>query len=100
MLHYKMYVPPLQTVAEKERVIAEIATKESTYAKGNQQAIFKIAENYSIAVINSEKTIKNLLQDGLPGLEDTDIRNQWLCRNCKTFSNVYEAINYLESLKN
>ena len=66
----------------------------------NQQAIFKIAENYPIAVINSEKTIKNLLQDGLPGLEDTDIRNQWLCRNCKTFSNVYEAINYLESLKN
>ena len=100
MLHYKMYVPPLQTVAEKERVIAEIATKESTYAKGNQQAIFKIAENYPIAVINSEKTIKNLIQDGLPGLEDTDIRNQWLCRNCKTFSNVYEAINYLESLKN
>ena len=100
MLHYKMYVPPLQTVAEKERVIAEIATKESTYVKGNQQAIFKIAENYPIAVINSEKTIKNLLQDGLPGLEDTDIRNQWLCRNCKTFSNVYEAINYLESLKN
>ena len=100
MLHYKMYVPPLQTVAEKERVIAEIAVKESTYVKGNQQAIFKIAENYPIAVINSEKTIKNLLQDGLPGLEDTDIRNQWLCRNCKTFSNVYEAINYLESLKN
>ena len=76
MLHYKMYVPPLQTVAEKERVIAEIAVKESTYVKGNQQAIFKIAENYPIAVINSEKTIKNLLQDGLPGLEDTDIRNQ------------------------
>jgi len=100
MLHYKMYVPPLQTVAEKERVIAEIAVKESSYVKGNQQAIFKIAENYPIAVINSEKTIKNLLQDGLPGLEDTDIRNQWLCRNCKTFSNVYEAINYLESLKN
>ena len=54
MLHYKMYVPPLQTVAEKERVIAEIAVKESTYVKGNQQAIFKIAENYPIAVINSE----------------------------------------------
>ncbi len=90
----------LMTTGCIERVIAEIAVKESTYVKGNQQAIFKIAENYPIAVINSEKTIKNLLQDGLPGLEDTDIRNQWLCRNCKTFSNVYEAINYLESLKN
>ena len=28
-------------------------------------------------------------------MEDTDERNKWLCLNCKTFSNVYEAINYL-----
>ena len=47
---------------------------------------------------NAEKTVTNLLQDGLPGLEDTDIRNQWLCKNCKTFSNVYEAIRFLEGL--
>lgn len=100
MLHYKMYAPSLQTVAEKEKVIAEITVREPTYSKGNQQSTFKIAENYPTAVINSEKTVGNLLQDGLPGLEDTDARNQWLCKNCKTFSNVYEAINYLEGLKN
>lgn len=94
-----MYAPPLQTVPDKERVIAEVVTKESTYSKGNQQAIFKIAQNYPIAVINAEKTVKNLLSDGLPGMEDSDLRNQWLCTNCKTFSNVYEAISYLEKLK-
>lgn len=99
MLHYKMYAPPLQTVPDKERVIAEVVTKEPTYSKGNQQATFKIAQNYPIAVINAEKTVKNLLSDGLPGMEDSDLRNQWLCTNCKTFSNVYEAISYLEKLK-
>lgn len=99
MLHYKMYAPPLQTVADKEKVIAEITTKEPTYSKGNQQATFKIAQNYPVAVTNSEKTVKNLIQDGMPEIADSDLRNQWLCTKCKTFSNVYEAINYLESLK-
>ena len=98
MLHYKMYVPPLQTVADKEKVISELKIKEPTYAKGDRNSTFKIAENYKTANVNAEKTVRNLLQDGLPGLEDTDIRNQWLCANCKTFSNVYEAINYLENL--
>ena len=102
MLHYKMYTPPLQTVAEKERVIAELKRREPTYSKGDPISTCKIASNYPTAVINSENTVKTLLGEGLPGLEDTDIRNQWLCTNCKTFSNVYEAIQYLEglSLKN
>ncbi len=98
MLHYKMYTPPLQTVAEKERVIAELKRKEPTYFKGDPISTCKIAYNYPTAVINSEKTVKNLMGEGLPGLEDTDIRNQWLCTNCKTFSNVFEAIRYLEGL--
>ena len=42
--------------------------------------------------------MNRLLEDGLPMLEDTDVRNQWLCKNCKTFSNVHEAIEYLENL--
>ena len=36
--------------------------------------------------------------DGLPGLEDTDESNQWLCKQCKTFSTVNEAITFLEQL--
>lgn len=98
MLHYKMYTPPLQTVADKEKVIADLIKKEPTYFKGDKTSTFKIAEKYPDALINAEKTVTNLLQDGLPGLEDTDIRNQWLCKNCKTFSNVYEAIRFLEGL--
>ena len=98
MLHYKMFAPSVQSVAEKEKMISELIMQEPAYAKGDLAVTAKIAERYKTAVINAEKTVKNLLSDGLPGLEDTDERNKWLCKNCKTFSNVYEAINYLESL--
>ena len=43
--------------------------------------------------------MKNLLPEGLPGVEDTDERNEWLCKNCKTFSNIHEAIIYLSGLR-
>ena len=98
MLHYKMFAPSVQSVAEKEKMISDLIMQEPTYFKGDFVSIAKIAERYPTAVTNAEKTMKNLLPDGLPGLEDTDERNKWLCKNCKTFSNVYEAINYLESL--
>lgn len=98
MLHYKMYAPSIQTDAEKDRVIADVKANEPTYKKGDKKSTFKIAEKYPIAVKNAERTVKNLLKDGLPGLEDTDKRNQWLYTKCKTFSNIYEAIQYLENL--
>lgn len=98
MLHYQMYAPSIRTEAEKERVIAELKAKMPTYEKGDQKSTYKIAEKYPDAVKNAERTVKNLLRDGLPGLEDTDERNRWLYTNCKTFSNVYEAIHYLENL--
>lgn len=99
MLHYEMYTPVIQTVAEKERVMARLLAKEPNYKKGDADITSRIAQRYPIAVENARKTLFNLLQDGLPGLEDTDERNRWLCQNCLTFSNVYEAIDFLTSLK-
>lgn len=98
MLHYKMYIPPLQTVPDKERVLAEVKAKEPSYFKGDYITTARIASKYKTAVVNAEKTVHNLLAEGLPGMEDSDERNQWLCKNCKTFSTVYEAIEYLEKL--
>lgn len=98
MLHYKMYIPPLQTVSDKERVLAEVKVKEPSYFKGDYVTTARIASKYKTAVVNAEKTVHNLLAEGLPGMEDSDERNQWLCKNCKTFSTVYEAIEYLEKL--
>lgn len=89
MLHYEMYTPPIQTVAEKERVMERLLTKEPNYKKDDANITSRIAQRYSTAVINSKKTVSNLLQDGLPGLDNTDERNCWLCQKCLTFSNVY-----------
>lgn len=99
VLHYEMYTPPIQTVAEKDRVMAKLLTKEPYYKKGDEAITAKIGQNYPVAVHNARKTVVNLLQHGLPGLEETDERNRWLCQKCMTFSNVYEAIDYLSSLK-
>ena len=98
MLHYKMFAPPLLSVSDKEKMLAEVKAKEPSYFKGDYESTARIAEHYPTAVINAEKTLHNLLSDGLPGLEDTDKRNQWLCTQCKTFSTVHEAIMYLKML--
>lgn len=99
MLHYKYYTPKLITVPEKEKVINEVKKIVPTYKKGDYVSTEKIAVNYMNAVTNSKKTIKALQSDGLPGLADTDERNQWLNTKSVTFSNVYEAIEYLLGLR-
>lgn len=99
MLHYDMYAPSIQTVAEKQRVMDRLLAKEPNYRKGDAAVTAKIAMNYPTAVINARQTVSNLLQQGLPSLEDTDDRNQWLCQKCLTFSTVYEAIDFLTSLQ-
>ena len=98
MLHYKMFSPPVLEVADKERMLAEVVAREASYDKGDYEATARIAERYPFAVEHAEKILVNLLSDGLPGLEDTDERNQWLCKQCKTFSTVNEAITFLEQL--
>lgn len=98
MLHYKMFAPPVLSISDKEKMLAEVVAREPAYVKGDYTVTAHIAENYPTAVNNAEKTVRNLLSDGLPGLEDTDERNQWLYTHCKTFSTVFEAIKYLEEL--
>lgn len=99
MLHYELYTPPIQTVAEKEHVMQKLLTKEPNYKKGDADITARIAQRYPVAVENAKKTVSNLLQDGLPCIDDTDERNRWICQKCLTFSNVYEAIDFLNALK-
>ena len=56
----------------------------------------RIAQNYPTAIENADKILKNLLSQGMPGLEESDERNRWLCEKCLTFSTVQEAIAFLE----
>ena len=79
--------------------MTKLLMKEPHYKKGDEAITAKIGQNYPNAVQNAKQTVSNLLQQGLPCLEDTDERNRWLCQKCMTFSNVYEAIDYLSSLR-
>ena len=99
MLHYRQLAPPLLTVPDKERMLAQVVNMEPTYRKGNYDATARIAQNYPTTVKNATIVLQNLLQEGMPGLEDTDERNRWLCTKCKTFSTVQEAIVFLEGLQ-
>lgn len=83
MLHFKMFAPPVLAVADKEKMLAEVVAREPAYEKGDYETTARIAEKYPAAVKNAQKTLHNLLPDGLPGLEDTDERNRWLYTNCK-----------------
>lgn len=50
MLHYEMYAPPIQTVADKARVINRLFSKEPLYKKGDSAITAKIARAYPTAV--------------------------------------------------
>ena len=93
------FAPPVLTVPEKEQMLRQVIKEEPTYKKGNYIATARIAQHYPTAVKNAGIVLQNLLKEGMPGLEDTDERNLWLCKNCRTFSTVQEAISFLESLK-
>lgn len=99
MLHYRLFAPPVLTVPEKEQMLRQVIKEEPTYKKGNYIATARIAQHYPKAVKNAGIVLQNLLKEGMPGLEDTDERNLWVCKNCRTFSTVQEAISFLESLK-
>ncbi len=98
MLHYKYFAPTIETEAEKINMLKSVVAKEPTYEKGDRNSTAKIAERYKTANENAKKVLRNLLPDGLPSLEDTDERNVWLSKSSKTFSTVFEAIEYLENL--
>lgn len=99
MLHFKKYAPNLETVADKQRVLHEVQSKEKDYEKGDYATTARIAARYSEAVLNAKAVLKDLLQEELPELAESDVRNKWLYTSSKTFSTVFEAIEYLESLK-
>ena len=100
MLHYKRYAPKIETVADKQRVLHELQKFETDYRKGDYISTARIAEKHPIAVNNAKAVLQELLQEGLPGLNDTDERNKWLYNSSQTFSTVFEAIEYLKSLAN
>ena len=99
MLHYKKYTPDIETVADKQRILHEVQSREKDYEKGDYPSTARIAERYPTAVNNARDVLTELLQEGLPELADTDERNRWLYFSSKSFSTVFEAVEFLELLK-
>lgn len=98
MLHYKMFAPAIRTTSDKKRILNELKIRKPNYKKGDFDIIAEIAQRYPFAVKNAESTLKNLLTEGMLSMCDDDERNHWLYSQGKTFSNVYEAIVFLEEL--
>ena len=99
MLHYKKYTPDIETVADKQRILHEVQSREKDYEKGDYPSTARIAERYPTAIKNARDVLTELLQEGLPALADTDERNRWLYYSSKSFSTVFEAVEFLELLK-
>lgn len=97
LLHYKMTAPPIHSVADKERIMKQLQEYAPAYAKGDGGETEKIAQRYKEAVLRGNHTMDVLLAEGMPGREDSDERNEWLCRCQLTFTTVQEAIQFLES---
>lgn len=100
LLHYKMTAPPIHTVADKERIMKQLQGFAPAYTKGDLDETAKIAQQYRVAVQRGSQTLEALLAEGMPGHEDSDERNEWLCRCQMTFTTVQEAIQFLESCLN
>lgn len=96
LLHYEKIRPSIQSVAEKERVMALLKRHSPTYEKGDPVTTAEIAKRMETAVGNGDWVLRNV--EGLPTLEDNDIRSQWLYQCGLTFTTVQEAIEFLETL--
>ncbi len=99
-LHFQKVQPPIKTSADKEKMLKELETKVPAYVKGDKTTIYQIAEKYKIAIQNGEWSIAQLKTESLPRDTSEDGVNEWLYKNSKTFSNVHEAIIFLEELRN
>lgn len=96
LLHFEKVCPPIQCLAEKNRVMALLKKHSPAYEKGDPAATAEIARRMDAAVRNGTWVLRTV--NGLPTLEDNDFRNQWLYQCGKTFTTVQEAIEFLENL--
>ena len=88
MLHFKMYAPPLQTVAEKERVISELLEKEPGYKKGDYPSTARIAENYptAITIVPADQRVYVDTENAeLHPLQMEDAEGYWFTREDTNF---------------
>lgn len=93
---YEKIRPSIQSVAEKERVMTLLKRHIPAYEKGDPVTTAEIAKCMDTAVRNGAWALRSV--EGLPMLEDDDMRSQWLYQCGMTFTTVQEAIDFLKTL--
>lgn len=58
----------------------------TAYEKGDYATTARIAARYSEAVLNAKAVLKDLLQEELPELDESNARNKWLYTSSKTLT--------------
>jgi len=96
LLHFKLLSPSLHTVADKDNMMQELRKHIPAYQKGDVLSIMEIAAKYKTAMQHGNQLLSLLEQDGLPSRNDLDERYRWLYQCSRTFTNVHEAIEFLE----
>lgn len=96
LLHYKKTCPSIRNVAEKENVMKMLLRECPGYIKGDSVTTRKIAEKMDKAIVNGDWVLEHI--EGLPTLEDGDVRNRWLYQSSLTFTTVQDAVKFLDSL--
>lgn len=99
LLHFQKTQPPIVTVADKEGMLRRLVTKVPHYEKGDHTSIFEIAQKYQVAIENGNWSMEQLKAESSPRDKSEDGINEWLYKNSKTFTNVHEAIVFLEGLR-
>ena len=92
-------VSTLKKLRKKPNIRVRLLQNECPgYVKGDSNTTRKIANHFKQASINGDWVLGQI--EGLPTLEDSDVRNRWLYQSSRTFTTVQEAIKFLENLKN
>ncbi len=98
-LHFQKAQPSLKTSADKDKMLKALVAIAPNYKKGDKSSICQIAAHYQTAILNGTWSIAQLRTESVPNGDSEDAINEWLYTNSKTFSNVQDAIVFLESLR-
>lgn len=101
LLHFKKTTIPIRSAQDKLLVEDQLKQKNfaPSYKKGDHDSIFEIAQRYQIAKENGSWALSQIKDSGLPPKDNESIRNEWLYKTTNTFTNVHEAIDFLEQLR-
>ncbi len=98
LLHFEKTAPSIIMPADKEKVLKNLKDKYCpAYEKGDRKTTREIAEKYETGMENGNWSLRRM-EDKLSNVKSEEERYKILYFTDSTFTNVQEAIKYLEAL--